>query len=101
MMPVRMGVIESVITVNLSTAIDRVLEVPDFRIGGHARVRQISRYPAGKAINVSRALARLGRTSIATGFVGQHEQDHFDRFLRSMSPGRGALPTLVRPRRHP
>jgi len=77
-----------IITVNLNTAIDRVLEVPQMEIGAHAKGRQISRYPAGKAINVSRALARLKCDSIATGFVGQGEALQFEQFLRSTGPGR-------------
>ncbi len=77
-----------IITVNLNTAIDRVLEVPHLVAGAHAKGRQISRYPAGKAINVSRALARLRCDSVATGFVGQGEALQFEQFLRSTGPGR-------------
>lgn len=77
-----------IITVNLNTAIDRVLEVPHLVVGDHAKGRQISRYPAGKAINVSRALARLRCDSVATGFVGQGESHQFEQFLQSTGPGR-------------
>jgi 1-phosphofructokinase family hexose kinase len=77
-----------IVTVTLNTAVDRVIEAPGFAVGAHLRGRMVSRYPAGKAINVSRALARLGRSSIATGFVGQEEASMFDRFLAGAGPGR-------------
>jgi 1-phosphofructokinase family hexose kinase len=73
---------EAIITVTLNTAIDRVLEAPHFAIGGHLRGRNLLREPAGKGINVSRALALLGVPSIATGFVGELEMPKFDA-LRS------------------
>lgn len=79
---------DHVITINLNTAIDRVLEVPKLTAGAHAKGKQISRYPAGKAINVSRALSRLKCDSVATGFVGQGEAGMFEQFLRDTKPGR-------------
>ena len=78
---------DHVITINLNTAIDRVLEVPKLIAGAHAKGKQISRYPAGKAINVSRALSRLKCDSVATGFVGQGEAGMFEQFLRDTKPG--------------
>jgi 1-phosphofructokinase family hexose kinase len=73
---------QQIVTVGLNPAIDRLIETPNLQLGAHQVVRQISRYPAGKAINVSRTLAILGRSSIATGFVGQEEAEQFERFLR-------------------
>lgn len=66
-----------VITVTVNTAIDRVLRVPGFKVGGHLQAESVSDCPAGKGINVSRALTRLGRSSVATGFVGDRSADHF------------------------
>jgi fructose-1-phosphate kinase PfkB-like protein len=80
--------IQTVITVALNTAIDRILEVKGFKVGAHARGRELSRFPAGKAINVSRALARLGQPSISTGFVGKAELDQFEGFMEATGPGR-------------
>jgi len=74
----------SVITVSLNPAIDRVLEVAGFTIGAHQKGRQLARTPAGKAVNVSRALAVLGVPSIATGFVGRHELEQFEQQLDAM-----------------
>jgi 1-phosphofructokinase len=75
-----------VITVTLHTAVDRVLEVERLAPGAHVRARRLGRYPAGKGVNVSRALATLGIASIATGFVGRDEKDWFEADL-----GRGGL----------
>lgn len=77
-----------ILTVTLNTAIDRVLEVEHFAIGAHLPAREISRFPAGKGINLSRALACIGRDNIATGFVGQEENDHFEQLLKAAAPGR-------------
>jgi len=79
---------QTVITVALNTAIDRILEVQGFKVGEHARGRELSRFPAGKSINVSRALARLGQPSISTGFVGKAELDQFEGFMEATGPGR-------------
>lgn len=68
-----------VITVSLNPAIDRILEVPRLKLGAHQRGRLIARLPAGKAVNVSRALALLGVANVATGFVGEEDLDRFER----------------------
>ncbi|MCC7204606.1 MAG: hypothetical protein IT441_05970 [Phycisphaeraceae bacterium] len=80
-----MEVFRSIITVNLNTAIDRVLEVPGLALGAHLAGKRLSRYPAGKGINVTRALATLGRASVATGFVGEAELQDFEEFLDETS----------------
>ncbi len=71
----------TVITVTMNTAIDRVLRVPGFEVGGHLPAQAVSHTPAGKGVNLARALARLGRSTIATGFVGQGEAGRFEAFL--------------------
>jgi 1-phosphofructokinase len=76
-----MAAFEQIVTVCVNPAIDRVLEVPDFAVGSHQRGRQLARHPAGKAVNVSRALGALGVPSIAAGFVGRNELEYFERFL--------------------
>lgn len=83
-----------IITVTLHTAVDRVLEVPHLTVGGHLAAKQIAQYPAGKGVNVSQALARLGCDSIATGFVGQQEAPWFEQFLAQAGPGRAGSQML-------
>lgn len=80
---------DDIVTVTLNTAVDRLIEVPDFHVGGHVPGRHLARIPAGKGVNVSRALAILGVPSVATGFVGREQLEDFERSLRP-SAGRGA-----------
>jgi 1-phosphofructokinase family hexose kinase len=53
--------------------VDRVLEVPDFRIGVHAKAQVKQLQPSGKGVNVARGLARLGVDALAAGFVGRDQ----------------------------
>jgi 1-phosphofructokinase len=62
---------KSIITVTLNPTIDRIIEVPDFRVNEHLPGRLRWRAPAGKALNVSRVLATLGTPNTAMGWVGQ------------------------------
>jgi len=78
----------AIITVTLNTAIDRVVEVPHLALGSHVVGRRLRRYPAGKGINVSRALATLGQTSAATGLVGRDELGLYRQFLADSTDGR-------------
>ncbi len=79
-----MADIDRFITVGLNPAVDRVIEAPHFTPGAHQQVHLRHREPAGKAINVSRALAMFDRPSLATGFVGAEEVEMFDRFLAAL-----------------
>jgi len=71
----------AIVTVGFNPAIDRILECPDFHVGGHQQARQIARLASGKAANVSRALAQVSVDSIATGFIGKEELDFFHEEL--------------------
>jgi 1-phosphofructokinase len=78
----------AIITIGFNPAIDRVLECPDFHVGGHQPAQQVARLAAGKAANVSRALAQIGTDSIATGFVGTDDLEFFHEQLIKCGPGR-------------
>jgi len=84
-----------IVTVTLNTAIDRVLEVEQFAIGEHLPADEVSRFPAGKGVNLSRGLAQLGRDSIATGFVGGGESSQFEQLLKKGGPGRAICQLLA------
>ena len=71
-----------VITVTLNPTTDRTLEVPDFRVGQHARARLVALVPAGKGVNVARGLALLGGRATACGLVGRGEQEAYRESLR-------------------
>lgn len=78
----------AVVTIGFNPAVDRVLECPDFHLGGHQQASQVARLAAGKAANVSRALAQLGVDCLATGFVGTNELEYFHEQLMASGPGR-------------
>jgi 1-phosphofructokinase family hexose kinase len=59
-----------IITVTLNSAIDKTLVVPNFRLGHRHRSVEQTTMPGGKGVNVARAIKRLGRPVIATGFAG-------------------------------
>jgi len=59
-----------IVTVTLNAAIDRTVAVPNFQLGHRHRAVESRTFAGGKGINVARALSRLGRPTIATGFAG-------------------------------
>ncbi|MGP1309698.1 MAG: 1-phosphofructokinase family hexose kinase [Phycisphaerales bacterium] len=84
-----------VVTVTLNPAVDRVLEAPDFAVGGHSQGRRVALYPAGKGVNVSRVMASLGRRSICAGFVGHKELGMFEEYLERVGQGRIVTQLMV------
>ena len=79
---------DPVITVCLNPAVDRVLEVPALQPGRSHDGKVLLSSPAGKGINISRALSTLGVPSIVIGFAGADRYDEFeesinDRYTRS------------------
>jgi 1-phosphofructokinase len=60
-----------IVTVSLNPAVDRTVQVEDFRIGRHQTGRTVSRCAGGKAINVSRVLAGMGISGTALGILGR------------------------------
>jgi 1-phosphofructokinase family hexose kinase len=59
-----------IITVTLNSAIDKTLVVPNFRLGRRHRSVEQTTMPGGKGVNVARAIKRLGKPVVATGFAG-------------------------------
>jgi 1-phosphofructokinase family hexose kinase len=59
-----------IITVTLNAAIDKTLEVPNFRLGRRHRSVEQRTMAGGKGVNVARAIKRLGQPVVATGFAG-------------------------------
>jgi 1-phosphofructokinase family hexose kinase len=59
-----------IITVTLNAAIDKTLEVPNFRLGRRHRSVEGRTMAGGKGVNVARAIKRLGQPVVATGFAG-------------------------------
>jgi len=59
-----------IITVTLNAALDKTLEVPNFRVGRRHRSVEQTTMPGGKGVNLARALKRLSQPVIATGLAG-------------------------------
>jgi 1-phosphofructokinase/tagatose 6-phosphate kinase len=59
-----------IITVTLNAAIDKTLEVPNFKLGRRHRSVEQTTMAGGKGVNVARALKALGQPVLATGFAG-------------------------------
>jgi 1-phosphofructokinase family hexose kinase len=72
-----------VITVTLNPTLDKIVEIPGFRVGLHARADLVGLLPNGKGNNVARGLARLGGEPTAYGFVGRYQEPLFIRSLES------------------
>lgn len=64
-----------IITVGIAPCWDVTCRGADLEWGGHLAIREQQVVPAGKALNVSRALAWLGRASVAAGLWGQQDLD--------------------------
>ncbi len=99
----------SIVTVTLNPTIDRIIEVPGFEVGGHQQGKLRVRKPAGKAINVSLALAELGVRCTAVGWVGMNAFDLFHETMQSAKVKACFLPitgltreniTIIDPTRH-
>lgn len=76
-------------TVTFSPAIDYVVDLTKFEIGEINRTQQEQAFPGGKGINVSLVLANLGKSSVATGFLGGFTGDFIKKELakRHISSG--------------
>ena len=76
-------------TVTFSPAIDYVVDLTKFEIGEINRTQQEQAFPGGKGINVSLVLANLGKSSVATGFLGGFTGDFIKQELakRHISSG--------------
>lgn len=61
---------ESILTVTLNPAIDKVARMPHFRSGSDNPVLQVDMMAGGKGINVARAVKYLGQKALAMGFAG-------------------------------
>lgn len=77
-----------ILTITPNTAIDRTIEVANFRVDDVAKGRVVAFVPAGKGANISRVLSTLGAPSILSGFAGR---DDADRYKRSFADSRAQV----------
>ena len=75
-----------IITVALEPCWDITCKVPGLDWGEHKQLEHYGLQPAGKALNVSRALAWLGQTSTAAGLWGRQDIDDAVGALAPLKP---------------
>jgi len=77
--------IGKIVTVGLAPAWDAICEMDGIDWGDHKKVSCRIDKPAGKALNINRALCWMGAESIAAGLWGS---DDYDRMLKVIHPMR-------------
>lgn len=76
----------SIITVGLSPAWDITCRGKNINWGRHENIDEQTITPAGKAFNVSKALAWMGQKSIASGLWGRDDYRRMQKAVRSLWP---------------
>ena len=76
----------SIITIGLSPAWDITCRGRNIRWGLHQQIDEQTTRPAGKALNVSKALAWMGQRSIAAGLWGKGDYERMQTAVRSLWP---------------
>lgn len=75
----------NIITVGIRPAWDVLCKIDGLEWGDHKTIDQQHAVPAGKALNVSRALAWMGYPSVAMGLWGQEDYDEMFEQLRPVN----------------
>jgi len=73
-----------IITVTLNPALDRTLEIEQWKPGEALEAKLLERLPAGKGINVAIGLAHFVEGVVALGLVGRTERPFFKQYLKEM-----------------
>ncbi|MBR0596484.1 1-phosphofructokinase [Sinanaerobacter chloroacetimidivorans] len=71
-------------TVTLNPAVDKTVEINNFRVGEVNRISSIRLDAGGKGINVAKTIKALGGSSIATGFLAGRNGDYIKDSLNRM-----------------
>ncbi len=88
-----------IVTVGLCPSWDTVCRFDGIEWGEHKLAGSSSCRPAGKALNISRALAWMGEENTAAGLWGR---DDYEQMRKAMRELRGPAPLeIARPRRGP
>ncbi|MCP4261515.1 MAG: hypothetical protein GY774_29035 [Planctomycetes bacterium] len=84
----------SIITVGLCPSWDTVCRFDGIEWGEHKTVSSTDSWPAGKALNISTALAWMGEKNIAAGLWGQ---DDFQQMTKAIRPLEGLVKVKMTP----
>ena len=79
-----MSVCGKIVTVGLCPSWDTICRFDGIDWGEHKTVSSASSRPAGKALNISRALAWMGQENIATGLWGRDDYQQMLKAMRSL-----------------
>lgn len=71
-------------TVTLNPAVDKTVEINDFRVGEVNRISTVRLDTGGKGINVSKTIKALDGSSVATGFLAGRNGDYIRDCLNRM-----------------
>lgn len=68
-------------TVTMNPAVDKTVEIDNFRLGAVNRISSIRLDAGGKGINVSKTIKALGGSSLATGILAGRNGDYIKGYL--------------------
>jgi 1-phosphofructokinase len=74
-----------IITVTLNPALDKTIEIDEFKIGGVNRIVSTRVDAGGKGINVSKVIKELQHESLALGFLGGNSGNHIKNYLDDLN----------------
>ncbi|MCM8712024.1 1-phosphofructokinase [Clostridium sp. SYSU_GA19001] len=73
------------VTVTLNPAVDKTVEIKDFKIGSVNRISSVRLDAGGKGINVSKVIKSLGGESIAFGILSGRNGEFIKDYLNSLN----------------
>jgi 1-phosphofructokinase family hexose kinase len=65
----------------LNPTIDRILQIPNFEVGGTFQVSAFDEFPVGKAISVALTLKEIKEKVSVIAFIGKEEISQYEAFL--------------------
>jgi 1-phosphofructokinase len=81
-----------IITVTLNPALDKTIEIDEFKIGSVNRIVSTRVDAGGKGINVSKVIKELQYESLALGFLGGSSGNHIKNYLNNLNINNDFLP---------
>ncbi len=81
-----------IITVTLNPALDKTIEIDEFKIGNVNRIVSTRVDAGGKGINVSKVIKELKYKSLALGFLGGRSGNQIKKYLDDLNIDNDFLP---------
>ena len=81
-----------IITVTLNPALDKTIEIDDFKINSVNRIVSTRVDAGGKGINVSKVIKELKNKSVALGFLGGNSGNQIKNYLDDINVDNSFLP---------